>query len=80
VLNRTICRKCKFGERSREYKALPIDVRRAWRQAFYNDWRRSGLVSCPAATSDLGVGVTKDLPPEWCPFALEHIMQENKDG
>ena len=39
-------------------------------------WDRRGLVSCPAC---VGMALTNKLPPEYCPYAAEHVVSQNAE-
>jgi hypothetical protein len=65
VLSKRVCVAC--------YKSAYPDA--AWRK-FEKTWKQSEL-SCPPCHGKT-ITYVEDPPPEWCPYKLEHLMEQRQ--
>jgi hypothetical protein len=73
VLNREVCYKCFTHPHSREAQDV-IDCYDRW---FNGTWDQEGKAVCCVLA--FGRANIKGNPPERCPYALEHIVSEERN-
>ena len=67
MLNKKVCKKCWV----REEKSF------GWNRFKDREWRENNVVVCPFEKDALTANhaaMTNEEPPEWCPYAAEHIV------
>jgi len=67
MLSKEICERCKKNDSDVKWKAW---TGKTW---FDNFWDVKGMVSCHWYTHSI-----KGDPPEYCPYALEHLLKAQK--
>jgi hypothetical protein len=71
MLNKEFCKRCH----------VQYFMGNRWTVLVDNQWEENKLISCPLAlhnSFEFPTCKISDPPPEWCPYALEHVLNETK--